>query len=321
MKILGLISNDLLVPSKMLARLIASAPHRYKVYPIMKKSGKGTRTIAQPARSVKTLQRWVMKNVLAEMPVHEAAIAYVKGKGIRQNAAMHAPHRFLMKLDFQDFFPSITAEDFVSYVHESIPNKFGELDLLHLKKILFWNRARQGNLVMSIGAPSSPMLSNILMYRFDEEVYKFCAGLSVTYTRYADDLTFSTSAPDVLRIVKHEVERICLEQSHPKLTLNEAKTVHSSRKKLRQVTGLVLTNEGTVSLGRDRKRIIRSTVHRFVQGKLNDEEISRLQGMLAFVNTTEPEFLIRLNDHYGEDHIAKLLRFRKARRGTGDSSD
>ena len=311
MSIVASLSHDLLIPEKVLSRLISSAPHRYKVYQVDKKSGQGKRTIAQPARSVKALQRWVMANLLDKLPVHDAAAAYVIGRNIVQNAAVHAPQRFLMKLDFQDFFPSMTAEDLQAYLDLAPLPDLTTQDVVDLKKILFWNRNRAGRLVMSIGAPSSPMLSNILMFRFDETVQGHCSALGVIYTRYADDLTFSTDEPNVLTEVKHRVEQICLESRHPTLRLNERKTVHASRANSRRVTGLVLSNEGTVSLGRDRKRVIRAGVHHFIKGGMDLKEIAHLQGMLAFVHVAEPDFLNRLTEKYGVDVIKAILTFKK----------
>src|ERR1035441_9381707 len=90
-----------------LLKLIRSSPMRYKVYTIPKRTPGQFRTIAQPAREVKILQRWAMSNFLSHFPVDPAAVAYRIGKNIADNAPPHARSRFLLKLDFKDFFPSI----------------------------------------------------------------------------------------------------------------------------------------------------------------------------------------------------------------------
>jgi len=66
-------SYDLLQNKEQLIHLIQSAPHRYKVYQIPKKSGAGMRTIAQPAKEVKILQYWVIENYFSLLPIHKAA--------------------------------------------------------------------------------------------------------------------------------------------------------------------------------------------------------------------------------------------------------
>lgn len=301
------LSSDTMIQASALEYLIRSAPYRYKVFEVEKKGGMGKRTIAQPAREVKALQYWVIDNVLRDFPIHPAAMAYRKGSSIRDNASLHAQQRFLLKLDFADFFHSITAQDFEAYLAASSPNKWTREEVVQLERILFWNRNRAGRLIMSIGAPSSPALSNALMFEFDERVQAICRGMTVNYSRYADDLTFSTNFPNILRDVDAHVEGICRDLKHPRLVLRREKTVHASRAGSRRVTGLVLSNAGTVSLGRERKRLIRAEVHHFLSGNMEPEDAIRLRGMLAFVNAAEPTFLDRLRDAYGTDAISRIM--------------
>ena len=307
MKILESISLDLMIPEATLDHIIRSAPYRYKVFEIDKKDGKSKRTIAQPARELKAIQYWVMEKILGAFPIHSAAMAYRKGRSIATNAAKHAQGRFLLKLDFKDFFHSIVAEDFEAFLVGRAGVDLSHEDIVRLKKILFWNRRREGKLIMSIGAPSSPMLSNILMYDFDKKVQAFCTKRKVKYSRYADDLTFSTDRPNVLREVEIQITEICRRMEHPRLRLNSQKTVHASRGGARRVTGLVLTNGGDVSLGHDRKRLIRAQVHRFLNGRLNPDEAVQLRGMLAFVNSAEPTFIQNLRTHYGNAEIDRII--------------
>jgi retron-type reverse transcriptase len=248
-----------------------------------------------------------MANLLRHFPIHSAAMAYRKRRSITTNAAKHASNRFLLKLDFKDFFHSITAADLEAFLAEREDIDLYAEDIGHLKKILFWNRRREGRLIMSIGAPSSPMLSNILMYEFDKKVQAFCTKKKVKYSRYADDLTFSTNRANVLREVEVQVAEICKRMEHPRLQLNAEKTVHASRGGARRVTGLVLTNQGTVSLGHDRKRLIRAQVHHFLCGRLSPDEAAKLRGMLAFVNSAEPSFIQTLRSHYGSEQIDRII--------------
>lgn len=307
MNILQALSSALMTSEAAMEHLIRSAPYRYKVYEVDKKSGRGKRTIAQPAREVKAMQYWVIDNVLRQFPIHSAAMAYRKRRGIANNAAKHATSRFLLKMDFKDFFPTIVAEDLEAFLSKHRNLAFSPKDIYHLKRILFWNRRREGKLVMSIGAPSSPMLSNVLMYEFDRTVQTFCNKKKVKYSRYADDLTFSTNRPNLLREVEVRVAEICESTEHPRLMINREKTVHASMSGPRRVTGLTLTNDGEVSLGRERKRKIRAQIDHLLKGNLSAEEAQSLLGVLAFVNAVEPGFIQRLRDHYGSSNVAGML--------------
>jgi retron-type reverse transcriptase len=303
-------SNDLMISETDLLYLIRSSPYRYKVYKIDKRKGDKKRIIAQPAREVKALQYWVMKNILSRYSLHSAAMAYRQGKSIADNAQVHAKNRFLLKLDFKDFFHSITGVDFKAFMVLHSADKFNPDEIDCLARILFWKKKRDGRLILSIGAPSSPILSNILMYEFDKTMREYCMQKHIRYTRYADDLTFSTNAPSVLDSVVSQVVKICQKLEFPRLRLNHDKTVRASKAGCRRVTGLVLSNDATVSIGRDRKRQLHAAVHHYVCGKLGEEEIASLSGMLAFVRSIDPGFLTALRRHYGRVNVDRLLKNR-----------
>ena len=289
--------------------LIRSAPRRYKVYQIPKRKPGQFRTIAQPAREVKSLQYWVMKNVLNTLPVHPTATAYREGKSIADNAHPHRNGSFLLKLDFTDFFPSIKARDFEGYLKKKLVD-FESGDIQALSRILFWKPKNTKKFCLSIGAPSSPLVSNILLFEFDERVAKFCSKHGIMYTRYADDLSFSANVSSKLREAEHFIAKLCKEIRSPKLTLNSEKLVRVSKKQARRITGLVITNDAKVSLGHDKKRQIRASVHHFVTGRLNEEESLKLRGMLAYVKSVEPSFLARLKKKYGPEAIRRVQTFK-----------
>lgn len=102
------LQSSLGISDYLLNRLIQRAPHSYKVYTIAKRSG-GLRTIAQPAKETKFIQRWLIENVFSQLPVHECASAYKVGASIKKNADAHKSNSYVIKLDFKDFFPSITS--------------------------------------------------------------------------------------------------------------------------------------------------------------------------------------------------------------------
>lgn len=307
MDIISELSRDLGLLEMDVARVIRTAPVRYKIYTIPKRSG-GIRVIAQPAREVKFLQRWVTKNVLEKLPIHEAATAYRKGANIRDNAAAHAQHSYILKADFKDFFPSIRPRDLSAHISAYSPAFVSPSNINTLSLLLFRGSAGIDNLILSIGAPSSPALSNTVLYPFDSQCAALCAERGITYTRYADDLTFSTSEKSVLEPFLVDLKELIATVPYPRLTLNEKKTVFASKKGLRRVTGLVLNSEGDVSLGRDRKRNISAGVHKFIRQQLDTAQTNRLRGLLAFALDVEPAFVASLEAKYGKQVIDALLR-------------
>ena len=99
-----------------------TAPLRYKVFTIPKRDGT-LRVVAQPAREVKAIQRWLIKRLVAELPVHQAATAYQMGTSIKLNAERHINSNFILKMDFKNFFPSIEAKDISAHLKKHIGHK------------------------------------------------------------------------------------------------------------------------------------------------------------------------------------------------------
>lgn len=310
MSLLQLILEELPFDKQELASLIATAPRRYKTYQIPKRDGKTFRTIAQPASEVKILQKLMIDRVVAHWPVHESATAYRTGASIADHVRRHINSRYLLKLDFSNFFPSITAADLRQ--HAAANSKLEPADIAMLVNILAWRNKLNGQFCLSIGAPSSPHVSNSIMYEFDKKLTEICAKRDVTYSRYADDLAFSTNRRDTLKEIEIEIKHVLKELTYPHLTLNEKKTINVSKRYNRTLVGLTITPDGKVSLGRDRKRQISAQLHRFSQGYLKGEEISQLRGVLAYAWSVEPEFVLRLIEKQGNEVFEKIgLPFRK----------
>lgn len=290
-----------------LAAIIATASRRYKTYEIEKRNGKGSRTIAQPSAEVKLLQRLLVDQVISTWPVHDAAMGYRRRRSITMHAERHVNSRFLLKLDLVDFFPSITASDIRAHATRQQRPQLTSDDIELLTKLLVWRKKTTREYCLSIGAPSSPACSNALMYEFDSLASAMSKSRGVTYSRYADDLAFSTDTPGVLQDIEKTVRGLLELLPYPRLRINKTKTINVSRRHRRTLVGLVLTPTGAISLGRDRKRSIRAAVHAFARGTLSSEEVRSLQGMLAFVMSSEPTYLDRLARTYGPE-VMTLLR-------------
>lgn len=275
-------------------QLVRTAPHRYKVYQVPKKSGMGMRTIAQPARELKRVQLMVIRELLGSLPIHKAAHAYTRDRGIRTNAEQHRQGTYLLKIDFENFFPSIRPCDLRAHVCQHVPDRFSDADMSALERLLFWAPKEIKQLCLSIGAPSSPFLSNTILHPLDCRLQAIADSSGVTYTRYADDLTFSTSSPNKLHAIVDAMPDALAGVPYPTLRINSNKTIHTSKRYRRLVTGITLTPTGQLSIGRDRKRLIRSMVHRATHSELTTEELQKLRGLLAFAHDLEPTFASKM---------------------------
>jgi RNA-directed DNA polymerase len=288
-------AKDLGLPEEYVLVVARTASHRYKRYRITKADGKSHRFIDHPSREVKLFQRWIIRNVFRALPTHRCAHAYVKKKSIVTNAKAHIHARYISRLDLRDFFPSLTARDIETLLQQQrgrlrIALTSGDIDLITALV------CRHGHL--AVGAPSSPTISNTLLYRLDIELAALTKKHRVTYTRYADDLYFSSQTSDVLFTVCREAETIIRRNVSPKLAINKKKTFHTSRKRRMAVTGIIVTPDETLSVGRHLKRQLRVCAHLESVGRLPAERRPWLMGMLAFVESVEPEYVNRLRTKY-----------------------
>lgn len=296
-------------------RVIHTAPARYKIFPIQKRQG-GVRIIAQPSRELKAFQRYVAAHKLSELPIHAASTAYSGGNSIRKNAERHKDGRHLLKLDFTDFFPSIKSSDWERYVKQGFaPNLIFD-ELRFYTKILFWSQERKSIVprCLSIGAPSSPLLSNILLFELDRQLTAEAIRLDVVYTRYADDISISSQERDTLEVFERRAIALVRRLKSPKLAFNAQKRGLYSRGDRRTITGLNVTPQGQISIGRDRKRMISAMLHRLSLGNLDADDKAQLKGLLGFSISCEPELMARLRSKYGDDLINSALTYHVPRR-------
>lgn len=185
-------------------------------------------------------------------------------------------------------------------------------DKPYVERILFWQPVKRSKsrLMLSVGAPSSPAISNFCLYEFDRQMNEECQNLGITYTRYADDLTFSCNIQDLLRTVPAIIEALLNKLFKNALRMNHGKTVFSSKAHNRHVTGITLNNEGKLSLGRERKRFIKHLINQYKYGLLDDADKAYLIGLLAFASHIEPEFITRMNEKYSNELIERIRRQR-----------
>ncbi|MCB2135942.1 MAG: retron St85 family RNA-directed DNA polymerase [Rhodobacteraceae bacterium] len=286
-----------------LSRISMTASRRYKIYTIPKRTG-GVRTIEHPSRELKAIQRWIIKALFAKFPVHESATAYRKGFGIRENALRHKQTSYTNRYDFADFFPSFqqsSVEKFLALQAKILQIDLSPLDIRFVGNVVCRNQR------LTIGAPSSPAITNAMMFKFDENLNNSCESDKLIYTRYADDIFVSSNEPNKLFDVEVRIENAHRGIDYLSLELKNEKTAILSRKYARKVAGVVITPTHNLSIGRERKREIKALVHSWSVGALEKDRFAYLRGLLAFARDIEPDFERRLRAKYGDPTIDRLL--------------
>ena len=188
----------------------------------------------------------IKDRILSQLPVSKFATAYQKGSSTRKNAEPHIGKKNLLKLDITDFFGSISFEQVLCAAFNTryVTKQVGFL----LTSLCCKNDA------LPQGSPTSPALSNIVMRRFDDQIGRWCNQRQITYTRYCDDMTFSSDRP--LYGVYQKVKKMLFEMG---FELNEAKTHFISNADRQTVTGLVVNEK--LSIPGSYKRNLRQEIY------------------------------------------------------------
>lgn len=239
---------------------LARDARQYKVFQVSKKSG-GTRTIEAPAIALKRLQKKLANLLYEKIPMKSCAYAFCreKEKGIKGNAGKHRKKRWIVNIDFKDFFPSIHFGR-VRGLFLSAPFHCTE----EVATILAQLTCCDGHLAM--GAPSSPVISNLICRRLDNRLLEFASERHLTYTRYADDITFSSNLaqiPDSLGIIEGDRIRLgetfCQIVDENGFVINEEKVRFATRNNRQDVTGLIVNEK--INVPRHYVRQVRAMLH------------------------------------------------------------
>lgn len=252
--------------------LMAKQP-RYKSFSIPKKGG-GQRHIETPDRSLKKLQSQLNRYLQSVYFFEKSSAAYGFILGVRNdddrrnvvtNAKKHLGHDYLLNVDLKDFFHGVKRKHIMA-IFEGPPFHFQH----DLPGILTKLTTYKGRLPM--GTPTSPVLSNLACRKLDADLSQFAEQESLVYTRYADDLSFSSARPFTMQQGAHIRQVIKAED----FKVNERKVKVYGPEETKIVTGLVLL-EKKVALAPEYLDLLQRDVDQLKQVM----EVQNTQGELS----------------------------------------
>lgn len=222
----------------------------------LKKRSGGKRLIESPKPTLKRIQQRILREILDKLPPHSSAHGFVAGRSIRTNAAPHSGKRVVLKFDLENFYPGVGFSRVVAifrslgYSREaaiwlarlttsSLPPGAAQWKLYCVELEDYFNRH------LPQGAPTSPALANLSAFSLDLRLAGLARTFGATYTRYADDLTFSGEDRflDSLAAFIPLVEKIVRKE---RFRTNRAKRRVVRNNQRQQVTGVVVNRHPNV---------------------------------------------------------------------------
>lgn len=271
-------------------RMAYSPEHFYRHFSIPKSNGR-ERMIDEPLPDLKSAQHWILTNILEKMPVSPYAKAFVKNKGVKENARFHRGQAVVVSMDIKDFFPSIKIQSIFGIFCDVGYTKDVSSFLAHLCCFEY---------SLPQGAPTSPYLSNLRLRNFDERVALYTKENNIRYTRYADDLTFSGSF-DPHALIK-TISDWLFEEG---FLANSEKTRIARRNARQEVTGIVVNSHMQIAKT-DRKKIRQEVYyirkygldsHLLKTGEMRQHYLNHLLGKINYAHFINPKDT-EMNEYY-----------------------
>lgn len=263
----------------------------YCDFKIPKRSG-GFREISIPSLKLMAIQRAILKQILKpNFKPLSCCVGFVNNLNILDNVKPHLGNDYILKTDLKNFFSSITSNQ--------VNKLFSSLGYSHkISAILTKLCCRLGSIPQ--GAPTSPMISNMVMVPLDRKIQSICDYQNFTYTRYADDITISSNTP----IEKGFLDILSNLITQYNMSINVEKTHFYGPNTKKIITGISISS-GEAKLPRATKRKIRQEInmirkfgllsHMEKTGQMSPLFIASIKGKLAFWRQIEPNnpFIIK----------------------------
>ncbi len=273
----------------------------YKRFYIPKKTG-GRRLISAPMPRLKNAQSFILQNILSKIPLYPCVHGFVQGKSIVSNAEPHLGRDMVINLDLKDFFPTVTYARVKGLFRslgysEAIATVLGlicteaDTDEVILDGISYHVAASRRHLPQ--GSPASPAISNLVCRKMDRRLRGAADALGFTYTRYADDLSFSASSGDTDKIKKllWQVRQIVSDEG---FALHQQKQRIMRKGNRQEVTGIVVNEKPGIN--RKSMRSFRALLFQMEkdgpEGKHWNQSrnlMPAVQGYAAYVSMVNPE--------------------------------
>jgi len=223
-------------------------PTRYRTFTIKKKSG-SDRSINAPKEGLKSILRALNFVMQCMYEPHEAAMGFVPSKSIVDNASKHIGKQFVYNLDLKDFFHSFDRNRVkMEFIREPFNLKGDREPLAFLLASLCTHPIDidgEMKTVLPQGSPTSPTITNIICKKLDRRLTGLAARFGANYTRYADDITFSSQHNFYnQKNFQKELKRII--EDDQKLHINPEKTRLQKNGFRKEVTGLIVNEKVNV---------------------------------------------------------------------------
>ena len=252
--------------------MIENTNRHYRTFTIPK--GRKRRIITAPKVALKIIQKWLAVHISQKWESPDDVFGFVPGKSHIQAASRHLGAKWIVSADIENFFPSVSRKRV-----EQALRQLGYQDSFSLNAISSLFCYKSG---LAQGAPSSPVISNVVLNTLDENLSNFAKTNGCTYTRYADDIVFSGSegSPEEL------LEQVCTLITEDGWTISNSKKYVARIPSRLKVHGLLVHGDH-LRLTKGYRNRLRAYRHLLSVKKVQESDIALFQGHLEYERSVE----------------------------------
>ena len=252
----------------------------YREFDIPKRSG-GTRRITAPVGKLKDIQKCISVILSPYYQAPDCAHGFTEGRSVVSNAQMHVDKNYVLNIDLKDFFPTISCTRISNALgHLGFNDEVSDV-IARLCTIPMRDEQKQvWRSVLPQGSPASPILSNIVCIPLDKKLTDLARRYGLTYSRYADDITFSSNHSVYSRddSFLRELEEIVRSSG---FKINDKKTRLQKRGSRQEVTGLIVGEK--VNTYRQFTKNLRAAVFHAETNGCSRSDYNNIMGRISYL--------------------------------------
>ncbi|MCL2321737.1 MAG: reverse transcriptase domain-containing protein, partial [Oscillospiraceae bacterium] len=269
----------------------------YHRYTVPKRNGK-ERNIAAPKPLLKDVQRKILELILEKVEISDSSFGFLKGKSVVSNADSHSRSPgLLINMDLENFFPTVTFKRvrgmFKSFGYSGYVSSLLAMICTYCERMAIEVKGqtkyvKTSDRILPQGAPSSPMITNIICRNLDKRIGDLAGNHNFQYSRYADDMSFSFQN----NVEQNEIRKIIYSISsvvyNEGFKINRDKTRYLKPNNRQNITGIVINNE-EIGVPKTWIKRMRAAIYNAKKLKEKDElseaKIREILGMASWLKS------------------------------------
>lgn len=258
---------------------------------------KENKILTKEAKELYDYHKFIEKIIIEYMNTNKCVYSYSKNKSIYESIYLHKNSKYFFKTDIQNFFSSIDKtlikNTMTNNIDKILVNNLNDF-LDNLLNLFTYNDK------LPVGFTTSPKISNTILYLFDNDIEDYCKDNNIIYSRYSDDLIFSSNNYEILRSLQNIVQTKLNNFYGSRFKLNDKKTIFLDKTKKISLLGMVITPQGHITVDKNIKRNIKQLIYFYKNDKAKyqkhlekyyDGSQSKAYGKLNYIYEVDKNFV------------------------------